>query len=477
MSSGPVVAPTRDDRFAGWAARFLGGPAGSRVGTPGNPWWSAGRVLVVVAVVTAALAVVRNQHCRAVGWTTPGQFVHTCYSDVAVLHGTLGGTPQGLLGFGEASPDGLAQPALTVYVAALLALLVPRLEGLSERLAGTDPDLAVDAGSRVFFDLYGLVVAGSLVVMVLAVVSLQGRRPWDATLVAVSPVVLLSGLVSFDLLGVALGVLAVAIWARDRPLLAGVVLGCAVAARFHVVVVLLALVLIALRAGRGRSVAVAACAASFTWAALNLPLALLSPTAWTAPARGWWNAEPGYGSALLIPKLLADEDVAGVQALTATQATIVSLVLTLAVLVAVVVWVLACPLAPRLPVVVLVLLVGTLLVSKTVPVQASLWLVPWAALAVPSWRDHLWWWAAEGLYVVGVWQFLVGLTESNRALPAGFYAVLLLGRLAAVGWLGWQAWRRGLRASDDEVRRDADGLDPAAGPLRGAEDKVVVQFT
>ena len=165
--------------------------------------------------------------------------------------------------------------------------------------------------------------------------------------------------------------------------------------------------------------ALAGSAAAFVWAAVNLPLALLAPRAWTAPARGWWGAEPGYGSLLQVPRLLADEQVAGMAALTARQGTVASLVLTLAVLVAVTVWVLACPVPPRLPVLVLVLLVGTLLAAKNVPVQASVWLLPWAALAVPSWRDHLWWWGAEAVYVVGVWQFLVGLTESRaRCRPA-----------------------------------------------------------
>jgi hypothetical protein len=473
-----VVAPTREDPFARWASPLLGGPAGSRVHVPGHPWWTPARVLTLLAVLTTALAVVRSQHCRAQGWTTPGQFVHTCYSDVAVLYGTLGGQPGALLGLDPAFGDGLAQPALTAYLAALLAVLVAPVEGLSGLLLGSgDLASAVDPAPRIFFDLYAVVAAGALVLAVLAVVSLSGRRPWDATLVALSPVVLLSGLVSFDLLGVALGVLAVALWARSRPLAAGVVLGIAVAARFHVVLVALALVLLAVRAGRVREVAVTCSSAAFAWAALNLPLALLAPQAWTAPARTWWASEPGYGSLLIIPRLLADEQLAGVRALTPTASSVVSAVLTLVVLVAVAVWVLSCPVAPRLPLVVLVLVVGCLLVAKTVPVQASLWLLPWAALAVPRWRDHLWWWAAEALYVVAVWQFLVGLTEASRALPAGFYAVVLVGRLAALAWLGWQAWQRGRHPHTDEVRADADGEDPAAGVLRGSRDQVVVQFT
>lgn len=475
VGPGPgVVAPTRDDPFARWASPVLGGPAGRRAVHPGHPWWTPATVLVLLAGATSALAVVRAQHCRASGWTTPGQFVHTCYSDVAVLYGTLGGQPRTLLGLDPATPDGLGQPALTTYLASLLAALVPPFEALSQAVAPARE--GVDPGPRVYFDLFAVLAAVALVSAVLAVVALSGRRPWDATLVALSPVVVLSGLVSFDVLGVALGVVGVLAWARGHPLLAGVLLGAAVSARIHVVVVLLALVLLSLRAGAARQVATTVSAAAFSWAALNLPLALLAPQAWTAPARGWWSSEPGYGSLLLLPRLLADEQVQGVAPLTARQATVVSLVLTLAVLVAVTVWVLACPRPPRLPVVVLVLLVGTLLVAKTVPVQASLWLLPWTALAVPRWREHLVWWGAEALYVVAVWQYLVGLTEADRALPAGFYAALLVARLAAVGWLGVQAWRGAWRPSTDPVRRDADGEDPAAGPLRGAGDRVVLEL-
>lgn len=456
-----TVPPTREDPFARWASAFLGGPAGRHLAVPGHAWWGAGRVVVLLAALTSALALVRTQHCRSEGWTTPGQFVHTCYSDVAVLFGGLGGTPAGLLGL-EAGGDGLGQPALTTYVAALLAVLVGPLVGVAELVGGGGGDPA----SRVFYDLFAVVAAAALLVTVVSVVRLSGRRPWDALLVAVSPVVMLSALVSFDLLGVALGVLAVAVWSRGHPVAAGVLLGVAVAARFHVVLVLLALLLLAVRTSRGREVALTTAAAAFSWAAVNLPLVALAPRSWTAPARSWWAAEPGYGSLLLLPRLLADEQVQGVRALTAREASVVSLVLTALVLVAVALWVRTCPQAPRLPVVVLVLLVGTVLVAKTVPVQASLWLLPWLALSLPRWREHLWWWAAEALYVVAVWQYLVGLSESSRALPAGYYAALLLGRLVVVAWLGWQAVRLGRHPSLDEVRRDAGGADPAAGPLQ-----------
>ena len=65
-------------------------------------------MLALVAGATSVLAVARAQHCRAAGWTTPGQFVHACYSDVAVLYGTLGGQPGALLGLDPATPTAWA---------------------------------------------------------------------------------------------------------------------------------------------------------------------------------------------------------------------------------------------------------------------------------------------------------------------------------------------------------------------------------
>ena len=107
-----------------------------------------------------------------------------------------------------------------------------------------------------------------------------------------------------------------------------------------------------------------------------------------------------------------------------------------------------------------------------------MWLLPWAALAVPSWRDHLWWWAAEALYVVGVWQFLVGLTETSaraagRLLRRAARRPARRDGLARACRRGGCRWRPGV----DPVRRDADGEDPAAGPLRGESDRFVLQFT
>lgn len=437
------VSPTREDPLAGWASVAVGGPLGRRAATPAHRWWTVARVLLVAGSVTVGLAVLRAQHCRVAGWTSPGQFVHACYSDVAVLTATAGGSPAAALGLDPAVPGGLGEPvlsaALLAGLAGLAAWLAPVTSALTVPREGAE---ALDAVPRVVFDLYAVVAVALLALTVLAVAAMARGRPWDAALVALSPVVVLAGLVNVDLPAVALGACAAWAWSRDRPVTTGLLLGLAVAARLHVALLAVALLLLALRSRRWRPTLLAVAAAVVAWSSVNLPLALLAPQAWWAPVRGWWLSEPGYGSSLQATRLLQLEGLEYVAGLTATASSVLVVVLTLLVVVAAGVWVQRTPNPPSLPVLVLVLLVGSLLVAKAVPVQASLWLLPWAALAVPRWRDHTWWWAAEALYTVAIWQYLVSTVQPGRALPAGWLVLFVLGRLAAFAYLAVRASAR-----------------------------------
>jgi hypothetical protein len=135
---------------------------------------------------------------------------------------------------------------------------------------------------------------------------------------------------------------------------------------------------------------------------------------------------------------------------------------------------------PRLPSVVVLLVAGVLVVSLGVPVQGTLLLLPFAALAVPRWRDLLIWGAAELVYATGTWLYLYAGSVPERGLPPWAYATLLVLRLAAVAWLGWQALRAVRDPSRDVVRSplDAPGLsrdDPAAGDLEDAPDALILR--
>ena len=73
---------------------------------------------------------------------------------------------------------------------------------------------------------------------------------------------------------------------------------------------------------------------------------------------------------------------------------------------------------------------------------AALWLVPFVALVGIGWRDHLVWAGAEAVHAVAMYGYLDHLVDPAHGLPPGWYAAALLLRLAAVAWLGREAWVR-----------------------------------
>ncbi|GAB2678567.1 glycosyltransferase 87 family protein [Thalassiella azotivora] len=475
-----TVAPTREDPVARSASAVLGGPAGEHLGEGGSRWRpEAVLVAVVTAVVAGALLL--RQHCRTTVFADPDQLVHACYSDIPshVVATRLG---QGAVPFLD--PDAAVAAPQPAGSAALLWLL-----GLVTPGGPLEP--------RHVFDLAVVVLAVAAIAVVVAVARLHPHRPWDALLVAASPVLLTASLVSLDLVAVALAVLGVLAASRGRAWKAGVLVGAAAVVHPLAGAVLLALLVTALRpddGGAGHSAADegsagaatrstrsdagrTAVAAAATWLAVNLPLALAAPDAW----RTYWQTTgrvAGYGSVWLLPELAAAEQTAGSLRLSrAVQSVLarpvpeqalrwVVLAVTVLAVAAVLTWAVRTPRPPRVPVVVLVLLVAVLVPAASVPVQAAVWVLPFAALAVPRWRVLLVWGGVEAAYATVTWLYAYGLSESSRGAPPWLYGLLLVTRLATLVWLARQAVVIARDPATDPVRTSS------ADPDRGADDPV-----
>ncbi len=533
----PVASPTREDPFVAAVSEAAGGVRGRRAGGPERSWlpWGAGAlgVLPLMATATMLLAVLLRQHCRVTLWASPDQFTHACYSDVPALYGSAGLVDGALPYLDAVGGEHLTQPVGTGFWLWLLSLPAP----------GGPQEL------RWVFDLATVLITLAFVAVVLAVAALARHRPWDAALVALSPVVATGALVSLDLVAVALAVLGVLAFSRERPVVAGVLVGLAVTTRPLAVVVLLALVLLAVRTGRWAAVGTTGAAAVLAWLLTNVPVLVLSSDGWGAYWSAAWSSPPGYGSLWLLPRLVGDEvgtgavppvpgwvGFAGVAAVGVGALVLALLPRDLredvrprnpwvwlpvlaavvcapfllvrvgpgvlrgagglgidgpvrwwavvgyaVVLVAVALLTLSAERRPRLPAVVLLLLVGFLVVSPSLPVQAGLWVLPFAALAVPRWRDLLAWGCVEAAYATGTWFYLYGLSVENRGLPPWAYGLLVLVRVGALLWLAWRAVSVSRWPEDDVVRtfsREAglDDDDPAAGDLEDAPDALVVTF-
>jgi uncharacterized membrane protein len=323
-----------------------------------------------------------------------------------------------------------------------------------------------------------------VVALVLITVSSAGRRrPWDAALVALSPLVALSALVSLDVLGVVLAAGGLLAWARHRPWWAGVLLGLGVTARTYPVVLLVVLALLALRTGRWQEWLRTAIATTVTVLVVLLPWAVVELDGLRSAYGSWRDSTAGYGSLWLLPQTLFAEPrprwarALGLHPETFSSGTVTALAvagLVLAVLVGLVLT-LAAPNRPRVAQVAFVVLALVVLTGKSWPVQTSLWLLPLAALARPRWRDHLIWAGAEAAYFVGVWLFIAAASTPDRALPGPWYGVLLLARVAAVLWLVAVVVRDMWRPEHDPVRATAED-DPLGGPFEGEDDALVVRF-
>ena len=345
-------------------------------------------------------------------------------------------------------------------------------------------------GARRFFDGSALLLGVGLAVGVGMIAAASGRRAWDAAHVALSPLLLVAGLISYELLAIPLVAGAVLAWTRRRPVLAGVLLGLAVAVAPPTAVLVVVALVVGVRVGRGVDGLKLGATTGLVWLGLRVLLFPGVSGGLSAAWQGYKAAGPGYGSIWLIPQLLQSSRPRwaswwfGTHPLSASITTTLSLLALIAVLAAGMALALTAGTTPRFGPVALVLLAGVLVTGKALPPQVSLLLLPAIALAGLRWRDHLIWVGAELAYFVGVWLYIAAQSDANRGLTAFGYLILLLARIAGICWLGVQGARAIIDPRHDPGRIAAsdpgedDGW-PAASPdlewsLAGASSHPVV---
>jgi hypothetical protein len=111
----------------------------------------------------------------------------------------------------------------------------------------------------------------------------------------------------------------------------------------------------------------------------------------------------------------------------------------------------------------LILLAGALLVSKSMPPQVSILLLPLIALVGLKWRDQLIWAVCEIGYFVGVWLYIAAQSDAGKGLPPAFYLILLLARAASIAYLAVRAVQTAEEPDLDLLAADDPG---AATPER-----------
>jgi uncharacterized membrane protein len=458
------VVPTWVDPVVVQAGEAVGGPWGRHAVTGRALFWTPLRVCLLFTTLVLALAWIKQAPCASGDWSGHRQYTHFCYSDAVPLFGSYG-LDDGAQPYLDSKVE---YPVLTGGLMALAAVggrAYDRAAGDLGLLPEVPPVESFYVITCLLLSLLGLL-------LVRAVLGLAGRRPWDAAMVGLSPLLLFHAFTNWDLLAVTLSAFGMLAWARSRPVLAGVLLGLGVAAKLYPVLLLGALFLLCLRAGRLRVWSRTAAAAVAAWAAVDVPIALAAPENWAwffafsrqrgANPESIWNmAIRAAGGDLF------DGPLAAGQVPTVLNAWVTVCLVAFGLAVA---WLtLAAPLRPRVPQVAFLLVAGFLLLNKVWSPQFSLWLLPLAVLARPKWRSLLLWQATEVL--VWVVTMLHYLGTDNRGIEVEWFFLGVTLRDVAVVVLMALVVRDVLHPDGDVVRTTWPGVDdPAGGVLDGAVD-------
>lgn len=438
------VHPTRDDRVVAALSEGIGGPVGDRAGR--HPWWTPTRVLLLLTALVFAAGLVQKAPCSlAEGKDQNWTYSHMCYTDLRPLY-----VPRGLAEHSWPYTDDaetrsryevMEYPVGIAYWAWGTAWAAQGLNGfpdVEDRYGTPVSDLWGDPEVTDELTLFVLVNAVGFALLALLTTWLLARvdrgRPWDAAAFALSPALLFTGLINWDLIAVALVAAALWAWSRDRPVLTGVMIGLGTAAKLYPLFLLGGLLVICLRQRRYGAFAAAAAAAVVSWLLVNAPAYVSGPDQW----RVFWEFNADRGADLGSLWLVADQvgDVGFAPSTINAWSWVVFALWCVGVFA---VGMLAprrevapglVP-GPRLAQLGFLIVVGFLLVNKVYSPQYVLWLLPLAALARPRWRDQIIWQAGELFYFCTVWWYLGGYLAPAGGGDAGFYWVGIVVRVLA----------------------------------------------
>ncbi len=456
-----LVRPTAEDPLATSASECIGGPAGEH--SAPHPWWSPLRVVLAVTCVALCLGMLAKTPCVQESWGGgDARYQQMCYSDVPYLY--VGrGFAERILPYSDTGGryQAMEYPVVIGYFAYGAALITQALDGWPDlgprQSVPADKVYAAPGVSRemgLYFDVTAVLLAGCALAAAWFLARTQRRRPWDAMLFAAAPVLVLSGLINWDLIAVAASAAAMWAWARGRPALSGVFIGLGVATKLYPVFLLGALLVVCLRRRDLRPFLVGAGAAAATWLLVDAPAMLYGFDQW----KQFWvlNEQRGadLGSLWLVWQQMGHTVSVGLVNTTAAVffAAVCLTVLGLG---------LSARRAPRVPQLVFLVLVGFLVVNKVYSPQYVLWLLPFAVLARPRWRDILVWQAGEAFYFVAVWLYLGHSTApSGTGAPDEVYWLAIIVRVLAELYLAALVVRDVVAPWHDPVRRDGVTDDP-----------------
>lgn len=423
-------------------------------------WFNPVPWVILAATVLFIVLAMRQIPCVQTDATNPiNAFIRLCYTDIPLTY-----TGQGF-GLGKKPFGGETMnfpPVLAVFLLACVRIAAALGADVRD---GIDDQAQFD-GAQLFFAVNAVLLFVAFLVWVLCMV-LLGResrggkyRSWDAMLVAASPVVLAAGLISWDLLPIALTAVGLLQFAQRRVLEAGIVLGLAAATGTMPIAVVFAVAAAILLRGTRGQLATFGLAALGTWFVVHIPLLLKDWTKVLAFYQSQIAAEMNYGSLWYLFQVF------GWKVRSAGSLGFIVLLLALGGTVA---WLYIKRIRPRVGTLIAIFIFLTIMLGPSFPPQNALWLLFALVLARPFRPELLAFTLTQLGYYLAIWGFLSGHLTVSKNGPENLYFLALGLRFAVEAWLLFQFYADMVRPARDPLRAP-DHSDPLGGVLVDGEE-------
>jgi hypothetical protein len=360
----------------------------------------ATKSIIIIAFISTLFSFAKFDHCLNTNFATPDVYTHACYSDLPAL-------------FGARDLINHAWP----YSSASNSVEYPPVTGVVMWLTA----LPIHGDKSYFLINVGLI---ALLFIGLSLLVAQ-MKPELWYLLPLSPAVIASLYINWDLWAVASAILAIYYFDRRKYDYSALALGLSIATKFFPIVLLAPIALIFYRRTNIKGVLRFALVTFGSWLAINAPFILFNQS-------GWWrffamNKDRGadFGSLWYALNLFG---------ITTTNLNLLSILLFLIGLATFAVYFFGLGELPSLATISFAVVAIFTISSKVYSPQYVLWLTPLAILAMRGTKDRaaFWFWqGAEILYHLAIWEYLASYSGSHFGLPAKAYAAATLIRIAA----------------------------------------------
>ncbi|GAA2635833.1 glycosyltransferase family 87 protein [Paractinoplanes durhamensis] len=456
----PSAAATGDG-FVRGLSEAIGGPLGSHAVQPEarrGRFWTAARIILALTCITLAFSWVQKSPCQTGDWQKNIQYTRFCYTDVLALY-YAEGLNDGKVPYKDHQVE---YPVVTGYFMGALGLPV-HAYGVKHP--------AINQGQW-FYNANALVLSALAVATAAVILALRRRRPWDAAIFALSPIIFFTATVNWDFLAIGLAAIGLYLWAKRRPVWAGVFLGLGAAAKLWPLFILGPILILALRSKTIQKWVWVALSTVLTWIVVNFPVWYLWHDSWLRFFRLNSERPIDWGTFWYVGRYLdgkwhngAEGDQGPFQWLSNHVPTLnyVTYGLFGLACVGIAVLALAAPRRPRLAQLSFLVVAAFLIFSKVWSQQYVLWLLPLIVLARPRWGAIIAWTVAEFGYFTAFYAELLG-AGGKAVIPEGTFVLAATLRIITVAVLCGLVIREIWRPELDVVRQTyAD--DPDGGPL------------